>query len=851
MIHAWSCAPAKWICNPVAFGITGPVEFQACAQLWQDLCPKDMWPYEPYYDNDPENEVGHAFESHVLGGGYWPFINTNMGYVWPRLMHGSTSIIARSMWPNGGWNRAPNLIQPHIRFEKLNHFVRVADVRRFFSQSFWDIAIAKYGTAALREPSGRPHKLSYNPANVALSTSMWDHANVRAKPGDRKWIQNFINKLLDRGHNALNAYFTALVTDALDFGSMLWRFNHESQGWDERDAKWAEFQQEALMLIYEYTGFTIMLNAGQNPAATLAPDKISALTGLYREWDAARRRLGRCPDDESNVCAGMGPDFWRTQMLAITIDRYEGRLIARLMDLTNILGDECAWQESMICELYQLPTSFWSIYRDRARDHARRLTIRANKIVSALGDLIQAMAAAEFDMPAWTTEWEVRITELGARFQIIGRLMALDLNNYEAGWSDMLKSMPRLRTSCWKRHQVWFFLAKKEMLSMEGKVLEQVREFKTRFEKMVKLGGSKIILPELDQDELAIAQRLARTLDDGSDNNPITKPSTGFFDVPEVKDIANRLAQEDQQAKDDKLKRAKGDGDGDGQSPTLQQAAASQANQAPSIPPKVQQMGMGNQTTSFVFPQKPAPGTGFAVYSSAANSPFPSQTPGAPSAWVAGNSANLAQLVNQPVGATATLGGAPATSLPGYGILPHPYAIRETISSDLFNTAQMTLLQNDPSTFAQHPPREWGTTQDSGQGGGPLGDVGQMWEQQWAMSSISGSQHASQDSDIEMVDANRARTFIVDISGDDDDRAERESSETTSVESWDEDEYEAGSKAAGSKPFKNLKQVRSLKRKASWMVPNPRQPWLTRGRMEKKRRGQNSGQFLTRSQQWW
>ncbi|KAJ4323116.1 hypothetical protein N0V84_004516 [Fusarium piperis] len=796
IMHAWVAAAAKWLYNPQLFGITDPAELQACDDLWDDLCPEDLWPFEPYYNDDPSNEAGHAFERHVLGGAYWGFINANQGY--------------------------------------LSHFIRIEDVRRYFTQGFWDIAVAKYGTAALREPSRRPHKINYNPASVQLVRGMFRAANLGTQD-DRDWIlYEFLDWLHENGKVVLYSYFASLVKDALEFGSLLWRLKHESKGWAERDAKWLELQLEALMLTYEYTGFTIMFNAGGNASS-------SALTELYKGWDGARRRLGRCPDAESTICAGMGPEFWRIQLLATTRDRYEGRLVSKLINLTHYLLDECAWLENVVCEFYQLSLTYWTAYRRRAPNQYAHIVARANKIASALGDLITVMGTAEFDMPAWTNEWEARIIALGARFQIVAKLMALNPLKRERNWRGLLPSMPMLRKTNQKRYQVWYFLAKKEMLSMEGETLDKVREFKNRYESMLHLGGSKIILPGYDPDELALAERWAGTLDDEDGNtgqgNPLARPSTGIFNTQAVSDLVKRLEQQAQNAEDDKLKRAEA---GD-QPETLQQAAASQATQAPFIPPKIQQMGMGNQTAPFGSLQPP-PKSAFASYSSSgAGSAFPSHTPGTPSAWTAGNSANLAQQVNQPLGAPATLGGVPGTSIAGYGILPHPYAVRETVTVDLTSTAQTTLQYNNPCNFAQHAPRQGGPTRGYRHGAGPLGDLDQMWEQQ-KVASNAGSQMAGQDqdSDTDMADAYRASGFVIDISSDelgssvsDDDRSERESSASTSVESWSEDEFKAGARS-GTK--QNLKPGLSLKRKAPWMVPNPRQPWLTEGRRQRKKR---------------
>lgn len=590
----------------------------------------------------------------VLGGAYWGFINSSQGYVWPRMLQSSAPMIVRCLWPEGHYNRPPDLAAPHMRMEQLSHFIRIDNVKPFFSQGFWDVDFKKYGTAALRKPSEKPHKINYHPASVKFSSGMWNVAKLGTR-ADRDWVHHdFLGWLKEKGKAVLNAYFGALVHDAIEFGSLFWRLQQESQGWSERDAKWQGLQGEALMLIYEYAGFTIMADAGDDATSNLPPDDIDFLEELYNSWEGLRRRLGRCPDDESTVCAGKGPKFWRIQMLVTSKERYEERLVPKLIDLTHSLMDECAWLENVVCEFYQLPLLYWTAYRNKAPNQPKQIATRAKKVVSALSDLVAGMGLANFDMPTWKGEWAGRLTSLGARFSTVAELIVLNPLKVNENWRDLLPSMPALRKTSQKRYQAWYFLAKKEMLAMDGEVLAKVREFKNRFERMLYLGGSKIILPEHDPDELALAQRWAGTLadEDGKEENPLSKPSTGIFSEEYVQDFTSRLQQLAQQAQDDKLKRAQADG----QAPTLSQDAASQAMQAPNIPPKVQQMGMGAQTAPFGNLQLPTNSTFASYHSSSAGPAFPSHAPGAPSAWVASNSNTLAQQANMPLGAPQTLG---------------------------------------------------------------------------------------------------------------------------------------------------------------------------------------------------
>ncbi|KAF5025927.1 hypothetical protein F66182_1962 [Fusarium sp. NRRL 66182] len=826
----------------------------ACEALDLELMDDSERPEEPYYEDDPVAEVGHAFESHVLGGGYWPFIHATMSLRKPALLQTLSGLVAYCLWPEGLYNEPQNLEMPCIREVRLNHFVRLADVQKYFTHAFWDVAIHKYGTAALREPSTRPHKITFHPLDYCFESHSFEDVTLGTEE-DKEWICDFLHCFQLSGNNVLEGYLNNIVNEACDFDLMIQRFKDDRDGWIAQDKSWSDLSKEALMIICEFTAYSIQtcddsVNEDNIPKATK-----SAIEFFYYTWENARYGLNRFPDHQSFLCGNYavldGLSWWAAQVQRSDVESYENRLIPKISDLLRIVERELSNSESMICELYQLGTTYWPLYFLRAPEHIRDWRIRVKNMETAIGNIVTAMQATDRGIKVCHGGWDIRLLVIGRRIQDISRLLYLDPLSYEADWRDLLVAMPMLRKSHRKPHQRWYFLAKKEMMNLTGKQLEDMKEFKRRFHHLLNLGTYKVVIPGMDPDELSIAQRLSGTLND--DKYPISRPSTDIFHVEGVKKLVARLAKEEKDAQDAKIKRAAGDSAVDevindlpDTFTNLQGAAAAQATQAPAILPKIQQMSVHSHAVPLsALPTLNVGSAPFAPYSSGQSPLFPSHQPNEPSAWIANNPVDLAALANQP------LGGTPVA----HGIMPHPYAVRETVTEDLQNTAEASLPVRDPITFANEFPRDIVDICESAHGAGPLGDVDQMWQQQAPLiqeqsdrqsqesrpvqfqpsrlfvTSMGRAEGPESKSDADRVDPPsfgfRAMTACgFGHSGSDTELSDsgewpltREGSDTTLVEfmGTDEETVDSGSKVATvSSDLKDGDRRRGLKRKQSW-----------------------------------
>jgi hypothetical protein len=639
-----------------------------------------------------------------MGGGYWPWGQSILSVrPNPSLLQTAGGLITHCTQPEGGENSAPNLPTPLIRNIQIRHFIRFEDIKKYYTQAFWDVSIHKYGSAALREPPRKPHKISHYPNDISIfpwSPDKFEKLHL-GTDADSDWLWAYMYSLKDKNKPSdnsylLHSYLNNLITEANQFDIMIIMFQEDQPAWDARDKVWHELGSETLMVLCEFSAFFVQVHVP-------SPDN-AALLFLYGTWENAWYELGGYPDYQSSLLADVlgqgGHTDWATQVRTVTMDKYEGRLIPRIMDFMHHFERELAHMESMICELYQLGSRYWGLYLHIAPGHFDAWRKRVDKMVSSVSNVVAVMEFADQGIKQFDGEWHQRALNLGQRVEDISRLLRLDVNAYEHNWRELLMSMPMLRKSNRRPHQRFYFLAKKEMMSLTGKQLQNLQEFKQRFQSIFNLGGYKIVVPGMDPDELGIAQRLAGTLDDAEGDTvrdrEIKGPSTGIFDLAGVRQLASRLTQETRNAEEEMVNRIKNTLPYD--IPTLQADAAAQASEPPRISPKFQQMSVRNQALPISAGQSfSITNTPFASYASGTSSSFPTHQPGQPPAWKADTAADMAAWVN------GRLGDAPAAP---HGIMPHPYAVRETVTEDLQQTSGLSLPMRNPTTFVDEFPEE-------------------------------------------------------------------------------------------------------------------------------------------------
>ncbi|KAM0236191.1 hypothetical protein ACHAPO_005416 [Fusarium lateritium] len=535
---------------------------------------------------------------------------------------------------------------------------------------------------------------------------------------------------------------------------------------------------------------------------------------LYMAWDSKREALGSVPDWDSNHLYQNSAPFqdseerWRRLLQSGHIEDFEMRLVPKLIEFTKAIERELGQQESLLCEWHQGGSHLWNSWAANRPYDLQSWQMHIDELKDLLDDIVVSMQLGHEGMKALDGgDWGQRISILARRIEDLATLHSFDTDSYD--WRDLMWTMPMIRKSRRLPHQRYYFLAKKEMMKMTGKDLADLAEFKRRFGLTFSLGRHKVPLPGTDLDELNIAQRLSGTLDDDrgqtARDQQIKGPSTGVFDTTVVKNLVSRTNQEKKEAQEANINRITEQRQRDTGFGTLQEDAAAQAYRPPSIEPKFQQMGMHTQPNPLsefkTFNGSDGP---FSAYKTGA---FPIQQPNQPPAWEANSAIDLAAWANQP------LNGASPTA---HGIMPHPYAIRATVTADLQNTAGFSLPRRDPSTFASHLPRESMLPSETPLGAGVLGDMDKRLNEE-------------SDSDVEMGDAemggHAGRAAAVpesDYSSSDAETSEdeesftRDGSDTTLSWSSDNDSDKA---SAGSDEFLTSKKGETrpgLKRKSSW-----------------------------------
>ncbi|KAG8673318.1 hypothetical protein FPOAC2_06761 [Fusarium poae] len=806
MMHAFCSSPFSWLGNPDSFGITDAGLIMACQSL--DLELTDFVQFdrcnEPYFENDIYNEVGHAFEENVLSCGYWPFVFGTTNANRPPLLQASGGLMSAIVHSEGYANEAPCLKEPLNQFVTLNHLVRFEDVKKFFSQSFWDVAINKYGPVALREPSKKPHKFNFYPADKEYGGFVITQL-PSISADDAQWLKNFRNDLINRNYYVLWNYLHNIIFEEAQYDLMELRLGQAIARWDNV-SPWIKLGKEVHMIICEYLSHFCQTRLPQHDS--------HLLKSLYMAWDSKREALGSAPNWESNHLYQNSASFpdreerWHRMLQSWDIEDFEMRLVPKLIEFTKAVGRELGQHESLICELYQCGSQLWQRWISENPFEFRSWRLHLEELKYIFGGIIESMQLVDEGMKALDGgDWAQRICTLAQRVEDLITLMSFSPTQYD--WRDLMWTMPMIRKSRRLPHQRYYFLAKKEMMKMTGKDLADLLHFKKRFRVPLSLGTHKIPLPGTNPDELSIAQRLSGTLDDDrgqtARDQQIKGPSTGVFDTDAVKNLVSQLNQKEKEAQEAKINRIAVQQQGKTGFQTLQQDAAAQAYCLPSIQPKFQQMGVHNQPSPF-SEFKPFNGSN-GPFSAYKTTTFPTHQPDQPPAWKANSAIDLAVWANQP------LNGASPTA---HGIMSHPYAVRATVTADLQNMAGFSLPRRDPSTFASHFPRESAAPSETPLGAGVLGDMDNRFNEE-------------SDPDVEMGDAEmgghagRATAVLEsDYSSSDAETSEdeesftREGSDTTL--SWSSDnESDKASTGSDELPLSKKGEKRpSLKRKSSW-----------------------------------
>ncbi|KAH7163534.1 hypothetical protein B0J13DRAFT_634896 [Dactylonectria estremocensis] len=682
-MHAWIYAQGRWLHSPQTFGISDPYLQDLCHQLLNELYPGGLnsGTVEPSFEDDPVSEVGHAYEQHVLGGGVWPLAGNMCGRANPPFLRDYTGMAVHVKWPDAtpeGWTNS--LAYPEIRADQYNHFLRVGDIQKYFKEEFWQNSVKRYGMAAMRVPSKKPHKVFFS--RETCRGSSWTLSDSGLEIDVCEWMEKYLDDLSESGKETLETYLRTLISEACNFRLMAKRFVQDKKRRTSTEWPWLHTGKMVLMLAVELRGHAIMLSPNSRQP------KLAGLRNEYSRWTKLATSARSLPDKHSEKCRGKFGIFQKS-VCGISLDDHNNRLVPRLMDLVNLLETEREIQESMLCELYRLPSKLWKHYKSTFEGQYEFSQSYAKVVLKTLSSIMTIIDEANAFIPSWSDEWRARLQSLATAWNSIQRLLEMDPNNICEDWRDLLVTMPMLRKSQRLASDRLYFLAKKEMLNQTGQDLQDLRKFQHHVQQLVKLESKKIVLLERDLDEQARMHRWDVVLDDVVEEQASDPKLARTFNTKPVHELVAKLKQQKLGTKKIKRDRATVQAARKTkkarqrlQGLTLQQTAGSDAVHAPRTPAQISRPSFTNHAVPFGGLQ----GTQFGLSSRAPGSVttnhafapqmlnsriFPSWNEGPAESWVTSDLSQLSAQFNQ-LGTNKPHGSRTVS-----GIMTHPFAGQE------------------------------------------------------------------------------------------------------------------------------------------------------------------------------
>lgn len=626
----------------------------------------------------------------------------------PMFVGEFTGIIGHSKWPYGGWAQTKQLTRPRIPPSGFNYYLRISEVHQLFQEEFWTNVISRFGMAAVRKPPEKPHKVWCPWSGEAYSAAEFlklDIGNV----SHREFLSDYISFLKHEGTFTIRDYIRSLVQETEQYRFLAERFRKDKHTWAPRDTKVLVLCTEVLIILVEYKASMVQAEYGGTRY-----QKRTRLQNVYAEWKTLlRSNNNRFPDQHSSRCHG-NQGYFSDAVRLIHPAQYEDRLGPRLMQLVSLLHDEQGIQEALVCELFKLPASLHQAYISNMEAHKTAWEKRLQKWTETLDRILLSMNILGQHMLDFKNEWRSRLASFGASFRSLLDLLCCDPNNVYANWRDMLITIPMLRKSRRKPWEQTFFLAKKEMLRLTGTQLDELKYFDSKFHKLLNLGTSKLVFADEEVDEEDLADRWDDVLGIAVGRQHPSGQRKNVFKIPKVQDVSQQAQDSNSGEEAEKSPRI-----------TLPNVASHPTSlgafQAP-------QFGRPSALANSV-PERHTPGanSAFSMHASNAN-PFPPRNESRSGFGAAGSAtANPASQGDEPFGGS----NIPAVSLMG-GLLPYPYAVRETITADLLNFAEASLPKTPMQPVASSNQVSQGPVAppSSQEGRGRLGNLNQLWEAQ-------------------------------------------------------------------------------------------------------------------------
>ncbi|KAL6910289.1 hypothetical protein GGI43DRAFT_427019 [Trichoderma evansii] len=500
-------ATLLWIRYPDDYGVTDPVDLRFCELLLKELYISDSQynSLEPYYKDDSSNEIGEAFERHVLGQSPFPMAKaSSCKPIFLSFYGGLTSSFDQSDTFLKS-TKQDGIEAPHKLGELSFTFNPHTTIQTFFKKEFWNTTFKKYGSSALKSAPTNPLKVAWFSA-VESATFYSSVAGLSFGSSEfRRRACSFIWELHKSGQQVIAQYLKALIYDAWQFAMLAKRFVNFAEKWYYRGKRLAGFVANTRMIALEAGTFYLHQNRGID-----IDHKKQVASTFHAQWQKLRNHRYIEPDEVSISLKGPMDQF--TSAICQAEADYDKRITKSLMEFSHHLHQELCLQETMAAQLYELPIGFWEHYIHGIPGHQLIWKARTGKIIIQLTSLLKDLNGLQNYLPSWRNEWQAKILSWLTSFQNILTLISQDAREVHINWREMFHTVPMLRKSRRKLWERWYFLAKRAILNLKGEQLAKLEEFENLYSQEFDLNKYKMILPGRSANEQGIAEKWAGLL---------------------------------------------------------------------------------------------------------------------------------------------------------------------------------------------------------------------------------------------------------------------------------------------------------------------------------------------------
>ncbi|KAI9163811.1 hypothetical protein HJFPF1_05438 [Paramyrothecium foliicola] len=461
MMHAWEAAAYAWLNFPQVYGIDDPADIEFCKQFVQTLWvsrPKERAPPSLYFEDDPEAEVGDAYESHVLGGGTWPLGCGTARFV-PHFLQAFGGIGLRNKWPAWELSIRSKLRNSVCSSQNFTTFVKLGDVAAMFQQSFWDNAVGRLGMIAVQDALCTHSKVHFG--EHVLRPVGAEFNLIVGTPYEWNEVAKLLGRLVQGGNFVLTRYINLLLSETMRYQVMVWRFVNGARFWAQRDGAIQRLCMGIAAIACEVSAGSLS-SGGVNDEKSRSKQQRDDFDLWLRLRNDGRERY------TDNHSPRRGVSFQRfVEHSNGTFHLRHNRLISKLIPLS----------------------AYWTHYVNNIPGHLEVWIARLRRNIVDIQNLLRQLGMLETHLPWFRVAAEVRLMAAVTAFETILSLLERDVTNIHGNWQDLLTTVPMLRSSIRRPYERWYIVARRELLRLHGSTLVGFSQVAQQFWESLQFGS--------------------------------------------------------------------------------------------------------------------------------------------------------------------------------------------------------------------------------------------------------------------------------------------------------------------------------------------------------------------------